>query len=299
MDGKGEKEVQDERRHERRDERAAGDDLLVEQVVEDVAERAGEHRDRPDGDERREATIAAGRLRVPARPEPGQREDERGDAERAERHEVDDEAAGEAEHRARDRAAQEPERDDDDEEKVGRAARDDERGDDHDLQQRGDEDDSAKPRSDRADAHPPRSVGTSTMTASSGAEVDVRVDLDLLEEVGVGLPDARDPPDRDPLRIQRAQRAGAPAGGDDLVAAAHDVLLADAVEHERLARAPRVAHDPGRAGSQVDGRGGRLLVGQQLDAGRSRGHPRDDADEAVGGHDRVVRRVRRCSRRPR
>ena len=45
----------------------------------------------------------------------------------------------------------------------------------------------------------------------------------------------------------------------------NDVLLAHTVEHERLARAARVAHDPGRAGAQVDGRGGGLLVGEELD----------------------------------
>ena len=96
-------------------------------------------------------------------------------------------------------------------------------------------------------------------------EVDVRIDLHLLEQVGVGLADARDPPDRDPLREERAQRPGAPAGGDDLVSDADDVLLADAIEHERLTRAACVPHDPGRARPQVDGGRGRLLVGEELD----------------------------------
>ncbi len=46
----------------------SGDDLLVEHVVEDVAEHARENRDRPDREDRREAPVATGRLRRSAPP---------------------------------------------------------------------------------------------------------------------------------------------------------------------------------------------------------------------------------------
>ena len=122
MNRKREDQVEDEGRRERRDEGVLGDDFFVQEVVEDVSERTREQRDRADGDDGSEALAAAGRLAVAAGPEPGERQDERGDAERPEGDEVDDQAADEAEHRSGDRAAQEPERDDDDEQKVGRAA---------------------------------------------------------------------------------------------------------------------------------------------------------------------------------
>ena len=87
-------------------ERVPRDDLLAQHVVEDEREDAREHRDHPDREERGEATAGAGRLDVAAGPEPGEREDERRDAERLERQQVDDETAGEAVHGAGDRSAQ-------------------------------------------------------------------------------------------------------------------------------------------------------------------------------------------------
>ena len=91
-----------------------------------------------------------------------------------------------------------------------------------------------------------------------------------------------------PFGIERAQRARPPAGGDDLVADADDVLLADAVEDERLAGSAGVAHDPGRARAQVDRRGRGRLVREQLDAREIGRDARDEADEPVGGDDRIV-----------
>ena len=69
----------------------------------------------------------------------------------------------------------------------------------HRLQHGGGEHDAGRPQR-VAGGHPGAPSGTSTMTASRHAEVDVRVDLHLLEEVGVGLADARDLADGDALR---------------------------------------------------------------------------------------------------
>ena len=104
----------------------------------------------------REAPIAARRLSVAPGPEAGERENERGDAERPERDDVDDDAADEAEDGSRDRPAQETERHHDDEEKIGRPAGDEDRRDDHDLQERRDEDgrEAAQPESPSRAAAP-------------------------------------------------------------------------------------------------------------------------------------------------
>ena len=67
----------------------------------------GDDRDR---EVRRVRAVAAGRLPVPADPEAGEREDERREAERAERGGVDDQAGEEAADRAGDAAAQERDR---------------------------------------------------------------------------------------------------------------------------------------------------------------------------------------------
>ena len=164
--GEGERHVEDERGEERRHERMAGDDVLVQEVVEDVAECGHEHGDRPDGDDRREPSVTPGRLCVAPGPEPREREDQRGHAERSQCDEVDDHAADETEHGTGNRASEESERDHDDEQKVRRATRDDERRHDDDLQQRGDEHHGEC--AQRVDGrHQPRSVGTSTRTASS------------------------------------------------------------------------------------------------------------------------------------
>ena len=66
--GKGEHDVQHEGGRERGHERMTGDDVLVEEVVEDEAECRREHGDRPDGDDRGEAPVASGRLRRSDRP---------------------------------------------------------------------------------------------------------------------------------------------------------------------------------------------------------------------------------------
>ena len=125
------------------------------------------------------------------------------------------------------------------------------------------------------------------MTASSEPKSTYGIDLHLLEEVGVRLADARHAPDLDSLRIHGGELAGAPARRDDLVTEPDDVPLADAVEDERLARSARVAHDPLGAGSDVDRRRRRLLVGEELDARRVRGHARHEPDEPVRSHDGV------------
>jgi hypothetical protein len=143
-----------------------GDDLHVEEVVEDVAEQACEQRDRAHCDDGREPAAAARCLCVPPRPEAAESQDERGHPERPERREIDDQAAEEAEHGAGNRAAQEPERDDDDEQQVGRASADHHRRHDDDLQHGDDEYERKRPRPVRG-GHRTRSLGTRTITASS------------------------------------------------------------------------------------------------------------------------------------
>ena len=61
-----------------------------------------------------------------------------------------------------------------------------------------------------------------------------------------------------------------------------------ALQDERLARPARVQRDPLRPGPEVDGRDGRLLVGEELDPRGAARHARHDPDEAIGGHHRVV-----------
>ena len=90
-----------------------------------------------------------------------------------------------------------------------------------------------------------------------------------------------------PFGIDGRELAGAPARGDHLVSEPDDVPLADAVEDERLTGSARVAHDPFRAGPDVDRRRRSLLVGEELDARGVRGHPRHEPDEAVRIHDGV------------
>ena len=136
------------------------------------------------------------RLRVPAGPEAGEREDERGDAERLERDDVDDEPAEEAQDGPGNRPPEDGESHHDDEEEVGRPSADQERRDDHDLKHRGDEDDGHRPqeRTRSSSAAPRRNQDEHGIER---AVVDVRVDLHLLEEVGVRLPDARNLSDRE------------------------------------------------------------------------------------------------------
>ena len=91
-----------------------------------------------------------------------------------------------------------------------------------------------------------------------------------------------------PFGKSELERSGPPARRHDLVPDADDVLLADAVEHERLARAARVADDSGCAGPQVDRGCSCRLVGEQLHPCEIGRDACDDADEAVGGDRRVV-----------
>ena len=80
------------------------------------------------------------------------------------------------------------------------------------------------------------------------AEVGERLHLDLLEEVGVVLADARHASDQDPARVDRRQLAlSGRAGGDDRVAGLDLLVLRDAVERERVARAA-VLEEPDRPG---------------------------------------------------
>src|SRR4029450_10777363 len=105
---------------------------------------------------------------------------------------------------------------------------------------------------------------------------------DALVERDVVLADRGDPSDRDVGWVDRAERARLPAGGDELVAQAHALVLADMLE------AAAGLDDP--AGPRVDvGRGdpGRV-VGQQRNEGLAIRDLHHRSDEAGVGDDRIV-----------
>ena len=89
-------------------------------------------------------------------------------------------------------------------------------------------------------------------------EVDERLHLDVLVDVGVGLADARDRADRDVAREERRQlAAGLRAGGDDRVAGVDLLVLADLVEDQRRAARCRGRASRPRPGSSRRPRGRR------------------------------------------
>ena len=92
-----------------------------------------------DGEQRRVRAVASGRLAVAADPEAGEREQERGEAERADLRDVEHEPGPEAGERSEDRAGRECDGDEEDEDEVGRAAEDSDRGDDRHLHDDGEE----------------------------------------------------------------------------------------------------------------------------------------------------------------
>ena len=110
---------------------------------------------------------------------------------------------------ARERSAQERDRDERDEQEVGRSAQElDRRG--SSIEARGDEDEHGHLQDVRAHR-------SCTITERSSERSTLRDDLDLLERLGVGLPDARDIADLHPLREQRGQpRNGGPAVEDQV-----------------------------------------------------------------------------------
>ena len=73
--------------------------------MEDERADRVEDGDDGDGEQRRVRAVASGRLAVAADPEAGEREQERGEAERAELGDVEQEPGPEAADRAEDRAA--------------------------------------------------------------------------------------------------------------------------------------------------------------------------------------------------
>ena len=119
-------------------------------------------------------------------------------------------------------------------------------------------------------------------------DVDERLHLDLLVEVGVDLPDAGDGAERDAAREQRGEVAVAPAGGDDGVARRDDLILGDAIEHERVGAGAAVADDAGRARRQVEHRYGECPIGDEGHLGDGRGDLGHLPDESLLGDDGVV-----------
>src|SRR5262245_49886517 len=115
----GEEEVERDCRRQLVDEdhlRRGG--LAKEEVHDERAERV-EHGHDCDRDHRRMRAVAARRLAVASDPEPGEREQERREAEGAEAGDVDQEACPEATDGAEDRALRERDGDERDEDEVG------------------------------------------------------------------------------------------------------------------------------------------------------------------------------------
>ena len=241
---------------------------------------------RADGDERSDAAVAARRLSVAAGPEAGEREHERGDSQRVESREVDDEAAHEPEAPRRGPSpaaspsattatsstsgAPPPTTSDETMTVCSIAATKT----------------TTAPRSTAPALIERRSVGTRTRTASSEPK-STKGSICTCWKRSVSVkPTLVTLPDQNALGIQRAETARAPARGDDLVSHLDQILLADAVENERLPRSASVPHDARRTRAQVDRGHRRLLVRQQLNAGGIRRHPGDDARPARRRDDR-------------
>src|SRR5437764_2257510 len=104
--GRGQDEVEEDRREERVEEDEPRGDVVTDHEVEDELAERREDGDDGDGDERRVAAVAAGRLAVAADPVAGDSQDERREPERAEVGGVDDEPGAEAAGGAEDGAAQ-------------------------------------------------------------------------------------------------------------------------------------------------------------------------------------------------
>ena len=133
--------MSDDRRQQRLEERAPGGHFLPEQEVE--AEPGEGERDREDEDRKQGSVrpVAARGLAVASRPVARESVEQSCDAERVEGHDVDQQAAEEAGDRPRDGAAEQGDREQREQEHVGRAAGDVEGRDERHLQECGDEDD--------------------------------------------------------------------------------------------------------------------------------------------------------------
>src|SRR6478609_7431629 len=121
---------------QRLEQHRPGRDLVAEQVVQDQRAELDEDRRDRDRHVRRVATVAARGLAVAADPVAGDREQQRGDAERGEVGRVDDQAGEEAGARAVDRAAQQRDRDQRQQHHVGVAAQNVDLAEDRHLEDR-------------------------------------------------------------------------------------------------------------------------------------------------------------------
>ena len=109
--------------------------------MEEERTELDEDRRHGDGDERRVCAVAAGRLAVAADPVAGDRQQQRGDPERLQGRDVDDEADGEPRDRAEDRPSQERDRHQRHEHEVGGAVEDVDLREQRDLHDRRDQQD--------------------------------------------------------------------------------------------------------------------------------------------------------------
>ena len=231
----------------------------------------------------------AGRLAVASGPVAGQRQQQRGEAERPERGHVDDQPGEEPGDGSGDRPAEQRDRNEGDEQHVRTGAADRDRRERRHLHDRDEEHDQRDLRR-RPRAHGLLVLADEHEDRVDAVEVGERLDLHLLPQVGVGLPHARHPPDRDPAGIERGELARAPAGGDDGVADRDLELLRDAVEDQRRGGCATVLDDAGGARLDVERRDRELLVGEQRHPRRARVDARHAAEEPVLGDDRSVER---------
>src|SRR5215210_709018 len=163
--GEGEKQVQRDLRRERFEQHAPGRDRVAEQVVQEQRPDLYEDGRHGDRDEGRMAAVTAGRLAVAADPVAGDRQEQRGDAERAQGGRVDEQPGREAGGGAIDRPAKERDRDQGEEDDVGIATQDRDVREDRHLQDRSDEDEhGGLERLEQVDRHRLRSFSTSTIT---------------------------------------------------------------------------------------------------------------------------------------
>src|SRR4029450_2777371 len=138
-DRQRQQEVERDRPGQLLDQDDLGRSGLPEEEVHDERPDRVEHGHDRDGQERRVRAVASRRLAVAPDPEPGEREQERREAERAEPRDVEQQARPEAGDRAEDRALRERDRDEGDEHEVGRAAEDSDLGHDRHLEDRHEE----------------------------------------------------------------------------------------------------------------------------------------------------------------
>src|SRR5262249_33248992 len=138
VDRPGQEEVPEELRRQRRDD-VVGRHGAAEEEPEGKAAEGVEHRHHEDGQIGRVEAVARGRLAVAADPESGDRQQQGREPERVQVRDVDEQAGPEPGDGTEDRAAEQGDREQDDEEQVRAAAERGVAAEDRDLHDHGDE----------------------------------------------------------------------------------------------------------------------------------------------------------------